>query len=864
MLDKEAEQGLLEIFGERVAFHATERRLYSKDTGCLPMSAGKLKTVPDAVVQPTSTEELQKLMDLAVKFNVPLVPRGSGTAGFGGAVPVRGGIVIDFYRLSRVLEINTEEKTVTMESGTVWNDLEKQLRERSLALRTYPGSAISATVGGWLANGVGIGIGSFEFGQLRDNVVSVDLMTPQGLRHITGDELSLVDGMAGTTGLVSCVKLKVREADEDIPVLAAFNDLDTLLGAFQQIQRRKLPLWHAGFRDPLHVRLNRDAMRKQAGRTFHNAVDEEPAVPEQKLLVLFVYPERRHGLVADSLLNVIKEAGGDVLSEEAARHEWEERFYPMRLKALGPSVTTTEATIQTEKLPELISAVGGRGVVAPFDGVLLDGGERTMARTYVLDHEYLATSVSAREKGMITVGETRRLGGRAYFPGMYLDHPDVSPLVRAFKEQVDPAGIVNPGKIFPAPPEEHVSGDMDAGEAPPGKDPFGDELVHDAYACDACGYCRTVCPVFDATGWESASPRGKFRFIREYLEGRAKLDERMAEMFFVCTTCQKCDRVCQAGLPVEDDFTLKARPVLLREGFHPPLIFQRQAHNILTTRNPGGFPQDKRTAWVSSDLKYRDAGEVGYWAGCAASFTYLLRNLPINAVRVLNKAGIEPVYLGSEEWCCGGAAFNLGCLDDIMAIVEHNINELNNRGVKTLITSCSGCWMYLSRYYPLLARKLGLQYNIKVRHITEVVDDLIAAGNIECKKPVELKVTYHDPCHIGRGGGIFEQPRHILASVPGLELVEMPRNRENSACCGKHAVRYARLGGAINRGRIIEAEQTGASIIVSCCPTCENNLRMGVIDAANKMDVLDIIDIVAESAGLPRLSVSRISKLLRK
>jgi len=92
----------------------------------------------------------------------------------------------------------------------------------------------------------------------------------------------------------------------------------------------------------------------------------------------------------------------------------------------------------------------------------------------------------------------------------------------------------------------------------------------------------------------------------------------------------------------------------------------------------------------------------------------------------------------------------------------------------------------------------------------------------------------------------------------------MPHNRENSECCGKHAVRYPRLGGAINHGRIAEAEQTGVPIIVSCCPTCENNLRAGVIDVGNKMEVLDIIDIVAESSGLPRLSVSRINKLLRK
>ena len=225
-------------------------------------------------------------------------------------------------------------------------------------------------------------------------------------------------------------------------------------------------------------------------------------------------------------------------------------------------------------------------------------------------------------------------------------------------------------------------------------------------------------------------------------------------------------------------------------------------------------------------------------------------------------AGVEPAYLGSDEWCCGGAMFTVGCLEEVSVTVRHNINELNRRGIKTLITSCPGCWLHLAHFYPILAQKLDLKYDIRIKHTVEIVRELIEKGRIKCEYPVKLKVTYHDPCHIGRCGGIFESPRKVLASIPGLDLIEIPHNREHAACCGRHVVRYPRLGNIINTARTLEAAQTGASAIVTCCPTCESNFRIGIAEAGVKLEVLDIIDSVAESMGLPRLAVSTLSKLL--
>ena len=895
----EVQKELVGILGERVAFHEIERMLYSADLGALPGLVKKqINTLPDAVVQPDSSNDLIALMGLATKYRIPLVPRGSGTAGYGGAVPTCGGIVVDFHRLNRVLDINEEKKLVTVEPGVVWNDLETELRNRGLALRLYPGSALSATVGGWIANGGGVGIGSYEYGYIRDSLLEAEIVTPTGIKRVMGDAIDSVYGMAGTTGLIFQVSLMVRDSEDDVPVLGAFPSLGNLMMLFQELRETKLALWEVGYRDPRHVRLSREAVERQAKRLPMHGEVKGPGLPPDKFIVMFVYPKSREGRVRDKLLTIVRAHNGEALDEESARAEWDERFYPVRLKALGPSLVPSEVIIPTEKLSRLIDSIRGKMAELSFNGTLLNGGDQTTVMTYSLDDERRRGFPLAYSRYFVPVEAAKRLGGRPYTIGMYLND-DAALLfgknkllkIHRFKEKVDPAHIMNPGKVFPRSLDKMTPlklnlmlklartqaravkiADRLFGGRPPGEVtdsktvldrlPFGGGVIWDAFTCASCGYCRRECPEFNAIGWESASPRGKFHFLREYIKGNTELDERMAEMFFVCTTCRQCNEVCQVKSYVEEDWTLAARPAILQTGFHPPTMFQRQAYNILSKHNPSGAPQDERKAWMPSDLKCRDEGEVGYWAGCASSFTYLLRNLPINAIRVLNSVGIELAYLGSDEWCCGGAMFNVGCLDEVSEMVEHNLNELNRRGIKTLITSCSGCWLYLAHFYPLLARKLDLKYDLTVKHITEIVSELIEEGKVKCESPVSLKVTYHDPCHIGRAGGIFEPPRKILSSIPGLELIEMPRNRQHAACCGRHVVRYPRLGGIINSGRTVEAAQTGASAIVCSCPTCENNFRLGIAETGVKLEVIDIMDLVAESMGLPTLAVSKLAKLL--
>jgi len=188
-------------FGERVTGDPVERYIYSRDIGEFPSVVGKMVGgEAQAVVLAEDAGDVSWVMDFASRANLPLTPRAAATSGYGGVIPVEGGIVVDLTRMNRVLRVDGEAKTARVEAGVVWWDLEKYLRQRGLALRTYPSSAPSSTVGGWVAEG-GSGIGSYAYGDLSDNLLSLEVATPQGLKVAEGEEMDLYVGSEGLPGV---------------------------------------------------------------------------------------------------------------------------------------------------------------------------------------------------------------------------------------------------------------------------------------------------------------------------------------------------------------------------------------------------------------------------------------------------------------------------------------------------------------------------------------------------------------------------------------------------------------------------------------------------------------------------------------
>lgn len=895
-MKEEAKKELEAIFGERVAFNRIERMLYASDLGTLPdIVKNRIETLPDAVVQPREVDDLAQLLDLASKYKIPLVPRGSGTAGYGGAVPVKAGIVVDFYRMKDIVEVDEGKKQVSVEPGIVWNDLEKELRKRGLALRVYPTSAPSSTVGGWIANGGGTGVGSFEYG-FGEVVYEVEIVTSKGIKKLSGDDIRLVFGMAGTTGFITRVSLLLREAEDDCVSVGAFGNLEDLVAALEEVREKKLSLWDVRFRDPNHVALSKKALDEQCGKmSVHKKPRTNLDLPADKFVAIFAYPESKSVVVAEKLAAIIKANRGEPVDDGIAKSEWDDRFYVMRVKALGPSIIPSQVVVPLEKLLSLKDSLSGLAL----HGSLASKGQEVVLLSFALEDERRRGFPLAYSRSLSIIHAAVTLGGKPYSIGMFFsDYAErligESRLasIYNFKKEVDPNRVMNPGKIFPPSLDKHsplkminfmtqfankgatAVGILDRlfGGVSPGKDcdekgalgkqPFGKLAVWDTFACARCGYCRPNCTQFNAIGWESASPRGKFKFLKEYLKGKAKFDMRMGEIFFTCTTCGCCNLSCQLKIPANEHGIVSFRPTIKQEGFRPPEVYLRQSHNIVEYHNPVGSPSKQRTAWVKKDIRYKDRGEIGFFVGCQASYNHSLSNMPINAFRILNKAGIEPAYLGQDEWCCGGPLVNIGCTDVALENVGHNINEINKRGIKTLIVTCAGCWAHFTHVYPPYAQLLKLNFDVKAVHIVEVISQLIEEERLKLEYPVKLPVTYHDSCHIGRDDGIFDPPRRILQSIPGLKLIEMVHNREDALCCGRHTLRYPRLGMAINSKKINEARETGAHALIANCPTCEGNLRLGVKETGNGLEVLDITDLVIKSMGLPLCSVSKLSKLL--
>ena len=255
-IDTKEKKYLEEKFGNRVNFRHTERKLYGHDIAAIPGIVKPFigETIPDAVVQPQSEEELSGLIKWAAANRIPLTPRGKASSGYGGVLPMKKGIVVDFYRMKQIKEINTKALTATVQAGVVFEKLDKELMKKGLTLRLYPSSYPSATVGGWLAQG-GAGIGSYESGWFRNNIVSARVVMPDGaIKDFRGEELDMIDSAEGITGFISEVTLHVRPEEELDVIAIGCPEADGIQHIVQSAINRDLPIWSVLFINPKMAR----------------------------------------------------------------------------------------------------------------------------------------------------------------------------------------------------------------------------------------------------------------------------------------------------------------------------------------------------------------------------------------------------------------------------------------------------------------------------------------------------------------------------------------------------------------------------------------------------------------------------------
>jgi len=873
---------LQDIVGDdRVRTDMRERKMYSFDIGAMPrlvkpfVPAG----VAGAVVRPEDEDHLVALVRLAQRERVKLVPRSWATSGYGGVLPPEGAIVVDLSGWTKVLKVDKTGMTVRTQGGAIWEQIDREIARQGLSLRLYPSSYPSSSVAGWLAQG-GSGFGSYEYGTFKENVVSARVILPSGeAKEFSGEELlTLIADAEGTTGFITEVEFRVRPLEGEVHRLIAFDTPSKLGRTIGGASAQSIPLWSVTFLNPESTRL-KEALPHRHGHPWEEAHEHyEPQLPH-KYLAVIAYPESRRDAVEGPLQSLIDSHGGVELDAEAAEHEWEQRFAPMRLKRIGPSIVPTEVIVPLAEMPAVLDEISEK-IDQPF---VLEGmvgkGDQVVLLGFIPHDERSFNFNLAFALSLSVIKIAKAHGGAAYSTGLYFRREASSVLgekklqaLRAFKRAKDPNDILNPGKV-------HGSGGMldlimgaaavlepvvrpvaNAAKAPNGpgdlaKDVNGipGDVAFMAYACARCGYCVPTCEQYSGRGWESQSPRGKYAYIREVMAGREKWDRKAVDTQLSCTTCEVCNTRCQLQLPIEHNW-MTMRGKLIHEekrGTFPP--FEMISASLRGENDIWAGRREHRDAWVPDDVaaKIPEQSDIIYFAGCTAS--YVTKDIAEASMRLLQDSGYSVGYMGKDEACCGIPMKMAGKWDQFEEIYEHNIAEARKRGGKTIVTSCPACGLVWKELYAKLAAERGEAYEFEVKHYSELVSEALAEGKLELKNnPFEGKtVTFHDSCHAGRAQGIYEPPRDMLKAIPGVELVEMEHNREEGLCCGSVITLIGEppVAPILGGHRLREAVDAGADTVVALCPCCQVQLR----DSSKKNDlglrVDDLSRVIAEAAG---------------
>jgi len=413
----------------------------------------------------------------------------------------------------------------------------------------------------------------------------------------------------------------------------------------------------------------------------------------------------------------------------------------------------------------------------------------------------------------------------------------------------------------------------------------------DMAMCCRCSACKfipmqmvqgfqyaNVCPSIAKYNYHSYSGGGRLNIAAAMLKNGFNYTDKLLDIVYNCQMCGACGVSCNYAMDMEvlepiNEFRIKC----VEDGHtHPALDKVITSLRKQGTMVPGA--KGKRAAWAAG-LNLKDATkekvDVLYHVGCLTSYNKDMWKLAKATVKILQEAGVDFGIGYENEACCGGRAYQMGYKEDFLNQAKRNMDMLKKAGVKTLVTSCADGY----QAFKVLYNKYNLKGDLEVLHITELIARLIKEGKLKLNKKVNLNVTYHDPCHLGRLGepwihwqgkripgekfvfdppkeyrrgtnGVYEPPRDILNGILGVKLTEMVRIKEYAWCCG--------AGGGVNESnpefalwtakeRIEEAESTGAEAIVTACPWCEKTFNEAIKESGSNLKVYDIVEIVEKA-----------------
>ncbi len=358
--------------------------------------------------------------------------------------------------------------------------------------------------------------------------------------------------------------------------------------------------------------------------------------------------------------------------------------------------------------------------------------------------------------------------------------------------------------------------------------------------CFQCGLCDTVCP------WNRVRNFSMRKIVRQATFGMTEIEN---EDIWLCTTCGRCPQQCPRDVK-QIDSVVALRRVATEYGVFPKSVVPVRTirGSLVGEGNTLGAERMKRGEWAKglSVNAFSEGTDILYFPGCYPSYDPRLKKVAAATAKILNKAGVDFGILGEKENCCGESIRKTGDEELFKRLARENIKTFIDKGVKKILVSSPHCYHTFKNEYP------EFMVEFEVMHITQYLFQLIREGRLELSNEYKKRITYHDPCYLGRHNGIYDEPREVLNKVPGLELIEMPDSREDSLCCGGGGGRVwmeTEKGERFSDLRIEQAMGVGAEVLVTACPYCitmfeDSRLTM---DVAEKMEIKDITEIIGET-----------------
>jgi glycolate oxidase len=850
---------------ENVFTDYIERLCYSRD---MSVHQG----IADAVVFASTTEQVSAIMKLASKEKVPVVARGSGSSTTGAVLPVKGGILLDLHLMNKILEINKKDFYARVEPGVICMQLNTALGQQGLMFPPNPGSEILATIGGMTSTNAS-GHRAVKYGTTKDYIKGLKVVLVDGTVIQTGgytpktslgyDLTRIFCSSEGTLGVITEIVCKLEPKPEyGALALAIFSDINSAGDAVTEVTTSGIKLAGCEILDNFSIKVMEKALARDVSKIDAMLIMEADGVKEVVVRDMNKIGEicKKHHVVEFDWTD------NPTRREEMMRARGGLVPTLSRIKPGNRLIAIAEDFgVPSSKIPETIRraqeiAKKYNVIIATFGHV----GDGNVHTTFVADvrsrgdWERLKPAVeelvnTAMEmKGTLSAEHGT---GLTRAPHIERQLGPAMEVMRKIKKALDPDNILNPGKMGL---EKGIKTDIydyftfkPLVEHPEGLNSYGTDVDNEILACIHCGFCRLGCPTFSVTQREARNARGRNALAYYLMNDTIKPSKELSEAFYSCTTCQACTYFCPARIKV-DEIVEGVRKKMYKANLTPaPVLGVRD--NILKTGNVFASTKADRIEIYPPALKEKaKAGQLPKKAdtllfmGCVPS--YLDMKMVPSLIKPLDAAKVNYTTLSMEENCCGFPLYLMGS-DEFEPHAKKVIANIKATGAKELVTPCAGCYKAFKKIYPKVD-----EFGLEVFHSVQYLEKLIKENRLKLKGDLAAKVTYHDPCDLGRAFQIFEEPRNIIKSIPGATYVEMGRNRLLARCCGGGggvSANNPEMSVAMAEERVKDALAVGAEIIVSGCAACKDNLKKGSKgipkEQRGKLKIMDITEIVANA-----------------